>query len=386
MLLELFLNGLIQGSLLALICIGYSLAYGTAKVLNFAHADAMVTGGGYWVLLLCGSVGLASGVPLGMGLLFGTATSAVVWFWLHQWNKSTWVKAGLTIGGGAIVGGLTLGFAGRLPFLLAALLAIPCTAFLATAIYQVVYLPLIRKGVPRTSILVASFGISIALQSLLLVMWGSQRRVFPAGALPPFLVLRAPPDGCGFWRGVLEFGACQFGESLRMPARDALIVLTFLCVAAALFLFFRFSRLADSIIASADDRLAATACGIPVDRVVGYAFCLGGAIASIGGTFYVLRSGSLDPMAGFTPGILAFVACVLGGIGSLRGSIAGAFLVGLIMSMAPGIPVDKWAAGCLPESWNIWLPSLKLSDWSYGVVYVLMILTILIKPRGLFAR
>lgn len=91
-------------------------------------------------------------------------------------------------------------------------------------------------------------------------------------------------------------------------------------------------------------------------------------------------------MAGFTPGILAFAACVLGGIGSLRGSIAGAFFVSIVIALAPAISLSEWATTHLASSWLQWLPSLNLSDWSYGVVYALMIVTILFKPEGLFAR
>jgi branched-chain amino acid transport system permease protein len=384
MFVELLLNGLVQGSLLALICIGYSLAYGTARVLNFAHADAMIAGGGYLVLLLSGTTGIHSGPAWGMATLFGTAVSTVVFFWGAKKSKNTrFVSSALS---GATVAGFVFGFAGKLPFLFSALLAIPLTAFLTTAIYRVVYLPLMRKAAARTSLLIVSFGASIALESLLLVFWGSQRKVFSPEILPQFLVVRPLPEGCGFWKGVAECGILQLSSHLRLPVRDALIVIVFIGTAAALVWLFKFSRHADAIVATADDRIAAQACGIPVDRVLGHAFFAGGAIAAIGGTFYVLRSASLDPMAGFTPGILAFVACVLGGIGSLKGSVAGAFLVAMIASLTPAIPLDQWAAANLHHEWLHWLPSLKLNDWSYGLVYVLMIVTILFKPRGLFVR
>jgi len=386
MFFELLLNGLAQGSLLALICVGYSLAYGTAKVLNFAHADVMIAGGGYLVLLFVTTPHSSALLPVGMALVFSLAVSVVTWSWSRGFNKSSTARIALTLGGGIIIGGLILGLAGKLPFLVSTILAIPLTASLAAALYQVVYLPLIHRNVPRTSILVASFGASIALESLLLIFWGGQRRVFPLDVLPSFLVARTPPENSGLWVSVFDYGTLPIGSFLQLPVRDILILIVFVVVGLTLALFFRFSRLADAIIATADDRLAARACGVPVDRVLCYAFFLGGAIASLGGTLYVLRAASLDPMSGFTPGVLAFVACVLGGIGSLKGSIAGAFLVGVIMSLAPAIPVDKWVLSVLPHTWAPWLPSLKLGDWSYGVVYVLMIVAILFKPKGLFTR
>jgi branched-chain amino acid transport system permease protein len=244
----------------------------------------------------------------------------------------------------------------------------------------------LRKDAPRTSILLAALGLSIALESFLLVAWGSQRRVFPATSLPFALVVRPAPSDVGFWDSALRYGLVKIGPELRLPVYDILIVLVFVFVALALGVFFRTSRSADAIIATADSRFAARSCGIPVDRVLGHAFLIGGAIASLGGTLFVLRSKSLDPMAGFSPGILAFAACVLGGIGSLRGSIIGAFLASLAISLAPAIPLADWVARVAPAHVLHWLPSLNLSDWSYGVIYALMIVAILVKPEGLFTR
>lgn len=84
MLIDLLLNGIVQGSLLALVCIGYSLAYGSAKVINFAHADVLIAGGGYLVLLWLHGVTSPEYAPLGMVILFGMPV--LICFW--PWNKS----------------------------------------------------------------------------------------------------------------------------------------------------------------------------------------------------------------------------------------------------------------------------------------------------------
>jgi branched-chain amino acid transport system permease protein len=383
MILDLFLNGLVQGSLLALICIGYSLAYGTAKIINFAHADVMIAGGGYLVLLWVGGTAEATRAPLLMSVLFGSGAYVAALTWLSGGRLIQHLSAGVL---GLVTFAATLGLAGRLPFSVAAMMAVPLTAGLATATYKGVYLPLLRRGAPRTSVLLAALGVSIALESYLLVAWGSERRVFPVAGLPAGLSAQAVPPGVHGWQAASQFGVLPLTANHSIPILDLLIVVVFLIVAGGLGLFFRLSRTADAMVASADAPLAARACGIPVERILGQAFFLGGAIASLGGTLYVLRSKSLDPMAGFSPGILAFAACVLGGIGSLRGSIAGAFLTGLVTSLAPAVPLDRWVNACVPAGWIPFLPSLNLSDWSYGVVYVLMILIILFKPEGLFER
>ena len=106
-----------------------------------------------------------------------------------------------------------------------------------------------------------------------------------------------------------EYGIFRLTGNHTLAALDFLIVVIFVLVAVGLALWFQFSRTADAMIAAADVPLAARACGIPVERIAGHAFVIGGAIASIGGTLYILRSKSLDPTAGFSPGILAFAAC-----------------------------------------------------------------------------
>jgi branched-subunit amino acid ABC-type transport system permease component len=386
MLLDLILNGLVQGSLLALITVGYSLAYGSAKVINFAHADVMIAGGGYLVLLWIGATSASWGAALMMAILFGMGTCISILMWLPGRKGFYWKHYGAAACTGMVVAGLTYYLTGQLSLFAAACLAVPWTAALALAVYRVAYLPLLRREAPRTSVLLAALGMSIAIESYLLIAWGSERRVFPSEKLPTALNVRAVPNGVGIWDSTFHYGIVPLSSAHSLPTHDLAIILVFILVTVALGVFFRFSRTADAIIASADAPTAARACGIPVERILGHAFLLGGAIASLGGTLYVLRAKSLDPTSGFSPGILAFAACVLGGIGSLRGSIAGAFITSIVISLAPAIPLQEWAGVYLPTSWLRWLPSLNLSDWSFGVIYVLMISIILFKPRGLFER
>lgn len=385
MIYQLILNGLVQGSLLALICIGYSLAYGSARVLNFAHADVMISGGGYLVLYLIsdksGDFSLI-GMPILFGISGGIAGSAT----LQGWELRRFKNAVLSMVFGATLAAALYIMQGDLSFGFAVIVAVPFTGLLAVAIYQAAYLPLMRKDAPRNTILLSSFGMSIILQSLLLCMWGSERRVFPPIKLPQIFVIHPLGDNQGLFSSVFENGLVQLSPMITFPVRDIIIVVVFCIIAMSLSMFFRRSKIADAIIAAGDSPLAARACGIPIERIYALTFFIGGAVATLGGAFYILRTASLDPMSGFTPGILAFVACVLGGIGSLRGSILGALSIGMINSVAPSIPSAEWAADYLPRSWLLYLPSFKLGDWSYGVAYVLMILTILIRPKGLFSK
>ena len=277
-------------------------------------------------------------------------------------------------------------FVNKLAFIIAVFLAIPFSAFLATSIYRVAYLPLLRKNAPRTSVLLAALGMSIAVESYLLITWGSERRVFPPSNLPKFLNVNSDYKGLSFWDAIFKNGVIRISNEHILAVYDLIIIIIFIAIAAVLIYLFKHNKYALAITATADSRLAARSCGINVDKTLGIAFFIGGAIASLGGTLFILRSKSLDPNAGFSLGVIAFVACVLGGIGSIKGSIAGAFLVSMVLSFAPAINIHKWAENSFPPSWFDWLPSLNLGDWSYGVIYVLMIITILFKPKGLFSK
>lgn len=385
MYVELLLNAIVQGSLLSLICVGYSLAYGTARVINFAHADVMIAGGGYLVLLWMAGSADNQAVYV-MAALFGAAAVAVGWMWSQEAVKRRWLGATGSLVFGCMIAGVTIVLNGRLPFFVAALLAVPWTAMLACGIYQIGYRPLINRGAPRTSVLLVALGFSIATQSVLLVGWGSQRRVFPPEHLPGFLNVSRIEGTPTYWERVVNFGVVGLAPDVTVPVFDLLIVFVFLAVVGVLTIVFLRTQIGDAIVATADSRIGARSCGIPVDRVLGQAFLIGGSIAALGGTLYVLRSKSLEPTAGFTPGLIAFVACVFGGIGSIRGSIVGAFVISFIISFAPAIPLESWVTSRVSTEVYDQLPSLNLADWSYGIVYFLLILVILFRPQGLFSR
>ena len=384
LLVDLLINGVVQGSLLALICIGYSLAYGSAKVINFAHADVMIAGGGYLVFLFI-TPSIPQIVKLYMAIFWGLATLVALFYYLEKYNNLL-LKIFITISISILCSFIIFFCSGQLSFVVGFLTAIPFTAILALAVYRIGYYPLIKKDAPRTSILLIALAFSIAIQSILLIIWGSQRINFSPDLLPKFINVDPTITSDSIFENIFTFGKLYITSEITIPTLDILIIIVFSAVVFFLYLFFKYSRMADAIIATADSRITARACGIPIYKTLGYAFLLGGAIAAIGGTLFLLRSKSIYPTAGFTPGIVAFIACVLGGIGSLRGSILGAFITSLVISLAPGIPLEDWVPKILPDNWINFLPSFSLSDWSFGVVYILMILIILFKPQGIFNK
>jgi branched-chain amino acid transport system permease protein len=107
--------------------------------------------------------------------------------------------------------------------------------------------------------------------------------------------------------------------------------------------------------------------GVDVNRVIAQTFVIGSALAGIAGVFHGIRSSSADPLMGLIPGLRAFVAAVLGGIGNIPGAVVGALLLGLLEAMV---------AAYLPQG----------SNYRDGVAFVVLIAILLVRPGGLFGK
>jgi branched-chain amino acid transport system permease protein len=111
---------------------------------------------------------------------------------------------------------------------------------------------------------------------------------------------------------------------------------------------------------------AAALMGVPVDRIISFTFGLGSALAAIAGVLYAMKAPGIEPLMGVQPGLRAFVAAVLGGIGNLPGAVLGGFLLGLLETFAGGIP--------------------GLSNYRDAIAFGILILILLLKPAGLLGR
>jgi branched-chain amino acid transport system permease protein len=135
------------------------------------------------------------------------------------------------------------------------------------------------------------------------------------------------------------------------------------------------TRLGKAIRAVAQDREAAQLMGVNVDRVIASTFALGSAIAGAGGVFYGVYYGTADPLMGLMPGIKAFVAAVLGGIGSIPGAMLGGFLMGMLET---GV-----SSTTLRISPAVTISGSTLRD---AVVFAVLIIILLVRPTGLLGR
>lgn len=285
------LEGLALGSVYALVALGYTMIYGVLGLINFAHADVLMVG-------------------------------AYVGIFVAAWAGSGVVHAG------------------SLSVALACLLgAMAACAALGVLIERLAYRPI--RGAPRLTPLVTAIGVSMLLENVCAVAFGSTPRAFPE------LMARTPVRVAGV-------AATNTVKLVELGAAVALMAALEYLVART-----RFGR---AMRAVATNPEAARLMGVPVDRVIAATFALGSALAGAGGVLVALDQPRVDPMMGVAPGLKAFVAAVLGGIGSVPGAMLGGVLIGLTEQFATAYVSSSFA------------PAL---------VFAILVGVLLVRPQGL---
>ena len=282
--IEQLINGLRTGSIYALIAIGYTMVYGIAKMINFAHGDIIMVGA--YALYFSISV---LGLPVPVALL-------------------------LTV--------------------------IVCSV-LGVLIEKIAYKPL-RKA-PPLAVLITAIGMSFFLQSSSLLIFGSTP---------------------------IPFQSVIPNENIKVgPVIISSITLVTLVVTAVamilLTLFINKTKLGSAMRAVSEDKGAAELMGINVNSTISMTFAIGSALAAVAGILYISQYQSMKPTLGALPGIKAFVAAVLGGIGSIPGAMLGGILLGLIESVSKAYI------------------STELAD---AIVFGVLIVVLLFRPSGLLGK
>ncbi len=243
-----------------------------------------------------------------------------------------------------IIGGaLTLtGLNPVLIFIFAALAAVIYSAAYGLTMEKLAYKPL-RKA-PRLSALISAIGMSIFLQNYVLLAQTSDFQPFP-NLLPEF----------NFLKPVENFlTTTQF--LILVSTTVVMILLTFLI---------KFTRMGKAMRATSQDKDMAQLVGINVDRVISLTFIIGSATAALGGVLISSHIGQINFYIGFIAGIKAFVAAVLGGIGSIPGAVLGSFVLGL---------TESYGTGYIS------------SDYEDAFAFIILILILIFKPSGLLGR
>ena len=279
-----FISGLSLGGIYAMIALGYTIVYGIAKMLNFAHGD-IIMAGGYTVVVTLGII--------------------------------------------------------RQP-LLAVLFAIIFCTVLGICIEKLAYKPL--RGASPLAVLITAIGISYLLQSLAQIIFGSAPKM-----VTDFMDM-----------GVVGTGEFTVSVSTIVTLSSTVVLMT------ALTLFVKYAKTGRAMVAVSEDKAAAKLMGINVDSIITITFAIGSAFAGLSVIFYYMLTPTMSPTFGAMPGIKAFTAAVIGGIGSIPGAIVGGVLLGVIECFSNMVP--------------------QIAPYTEAIEFGLLIIILLVKPSGLLGK
>jgi len=280
------INGISLGSVYAIIALGYTMVYGIAKMLNFAHGDVIMVGG---YICFCSMEYL--GLPSVVGVILSVIGCTIL---------------------GIVVEGLA-------------------------------YKPL--REAPSLAVLITAIGVSYFLQNSALLIWKSDPKSFKSVVGLPSLTL--------------------FDGQLTISSVTIVTVLACVLIMVGLTLFTTKTKMGRAMRACSEDKEAAQLMGINVDTTISMTFAIGSGLAAIAGVLLCSAYPTLMPTTGSMPGIKAFTAAVLGGIGSIPGAALGGILLGIIEIFA------KAYIGT------------QLAD---AIVFGVLIVMLLIKPAGLLGK
>jgi branched-chain amino acid transport system permease protein len=302
--IDTIVTGIAQGSLYALIAIGYTLVYGVLFMINFAHGEFFMSG------IMTATVFVAG--PMSVS-----------------------------------------GFLDKNPILgllLIALVSILVSVFIALLTERVAYRPL-RKA-PRLVPLITAIGASFFWQYFFRGLFGSKVRAFPQIAILTGKVSIA---------------------GIEILKNQIVVILAAILMLIGLYIFVMKTTTGKSIRAVAEDKDVAALMGIDVDKAVATTFAMGSAMAGIAGVLYAIVFRQVHYFMGFYPGLKAFTAAVLGGIGSIPGAAIGGLFLGMVESVGPGLFL---------EGLGIPAPH-QLKD---VIAFTMLVLVLIFRPQGIIGE
>ena len=238
-----------------------------------------------------------------------------------------------------------------LAILVAVLISVICSTLTAVVMERVAYRPL--RGSPRLIPLITSIGVSFFIQNTSAVLLGPGAKRYPA--LPDWL------------RDKIELGP------FSIEGKELLVLIVAAISMASLWYLVERTKTGKAMRAVAEDKEIASLMGIDVDRTIVTTFAVGGAMAGVAGILWGILFGSVTEFTGFLPGIKAFSAAVVGGIGNLGGAMAGGLTLGGSESLAPQLILEP--LGITGHT--------QLKD---AVAFLVLIFVLLVKPTGLFGE
>lgn len=263
-LLQQIINGLVLGSMYALVALGYTMVYGIIGLINFAHGDV---------------------------LMVGALTS---WTIIRMMVDAS------------------VGMPGWLILLLATIIAMVVCAALNFTIEKLAYRPL--RNSPRLAPLITAIGMSLLLQTFAMIIWEPNPKAYPS------MLSREP---------------IEVGGAVISVTQIVILAVTAMTLAGLMYLVNK-TNLGRAMRATAENPRVAALMGIKPDVVISATFIIGAMLAAIAGVMWASNYGTVQHAMGFMPGLKAFVAAVMGGIGNLAGAVVGGIALGLIESLGAG--------------------------------------------------
>ena len=283
--IQYLVNGLSMGSVYAIIALGYTMVYGIAKMLNFAHGDVIMVGA---YVSFCATSYL--GLP-------------------------GWASVVLS--------------------------CVACTV-LGVLIEGLAYKPLRQAG--PLAVLITAIGVSYFLQNAAQLLWGATPKNFTS---------------------LVTFQVPEFLAKFNVSAVSLVTIVACLVIMAGLMFFTGKTKMGKAMRAVSEDKAAAQLMGINVNSTISFTFAVGSALAGIGSVLYCCSYPQATPTMGSMLGLKAFVAAVLGGIGSIPGAMVGGIAIGLC---------------------ECFVSAIGLSAWKDAVTFAILIIVLLVKPTGFLGR
>ncbi|ELX10398.1 MULTISPECIES: branched-chain amino acid ABC transporter permease [Oxalobacteraceae] len=295
------INGLVLGSMYALVALGYTMVYGVLNLINFAHGDV---------------------------LMIGAMTGLTILNLLNQYAPDLpgYVKLAIAIGG-----------------------AIPVCMIVNIIIERVAYRRL--RNAPRLAPLITAIGVSTLLNTFAMMIWGRNPLSFPQ---------------------LLPSDPVAIGGALISPTQILLLALALISMAGLVVLVEK-TKMGRAMRATAENPRVAGLMGVDSNKVIVATFALGAALAAVAGVMWGANYASVQFTMGFLPGLKAFCAAVLGGIGNIYGAMLGGIVLGIIESLGAGY-IGDLTGGFLG------------SHYQDIFAFVVLIIVLTVRPSGIMGE
>ena len=317
---QVLIDGLTIGFVYAAIALGYTMVYGVLEFINFAHSEIFAVGAfvGVEILILLDKLGILASASLGMA--YGILIFAIL--------------AGMISAG-----------------------------TLAVIVERVAYRPL--RGAPRLVPLISAIGVSFLLQDVIRLVegltTGQFNRIFPT---------------FGNFDQRISFGKVALGTTtinMGISNKSIIVIVAAVLMLVGLNYLVNATKIGKAIRAVAQDRPTASLMGIDVNKIISLTFLVGGLLGGAAGVLYALKFTRIDPFVGFFPGLKAFTAAVMGGIGNLTGALLGGIVLGMLETFA-GSYLGVFTMGAAG------------TEYKDIFAFSILILVLIFRPQGLMGE